>query len=105
VGEKNRKGNNNLRVYYQSDTENFAFSILVDGGAKGERLAAPLYVSAPFKAIFKQHAQGVRAYTVKVLIPPTGEHFRVLITFDHASTTIPNGQGIAGLDINPPGLL
>ncbi len=104
VGEKNRKGNNNLRVHYKSNTDNFAFSILVDGGKKGERLTAPLYMPAPFKATFQQHAQGAQAYTVKILLPPSGEHVRVLVTSDHPNPTVPNGHGMAGLDLNPAGI-
>ncbi|MFQ5979487.1 MAG: IS200/IS605 family accessory protein TnpB-related protein [Candidatus Heimdallarchaeota archaeon] len=104
VGEKNRKGNNNLRVHYQPTTDSFAFSMLVDGGAKGERLTAPLYVPAPFKGIYQQHPQGVQAYTVKVLIPSTGEHVRVVVTSDHPNPTVPNEQGMAGMDLNPAGI-
>jgi predicted transposase len=104
VGEKNRKGNNNFRVHYQPATDSFTLSMLVDGGKKGERLTAPLYVPAPFKAAFQHHAQGIQAYTVKVLLPPSGEHVRVLIAFDHPTTTVPNGHGMAGLDLNPAGI-
>jgi IS605 OrfB family transposase len=104
VGEKNRKGNNNLRVHYQPASDSFTLSMLVDGEKKGERLTAPLYVPAPFKATFQQHAQGVQAYTVKILIPPRGEHVRVLIACDHPNPTVPNKQGMAGLDLNPAGI-
>jgi predicted transposase len=104
VGEKNRKGNNNLRIHYHPASDSFTFSMLVDGGAKGERLTAPLYVPTPFKATFQQHGQAVQAYTVKVLLPPRGEHVRVLIASDHPNPTVANGQGMAGLDLNPAGI-
>ncbi len=104
VGEKNQKGNANLRVHYHPTSDSFSFSMLVDGKKRSERLMAPLYVPAPFKAAFQQHAQGVQAYTVKILLPPSGEHVRVLITSDHPNSTVPNGQGMAGLDFNPAGI-
>ncbi len=104
VGEKNKGGNANLRIHYDPATDSFSFSMLVDAGAKGERLVAPLYVPAPFKVTFQQHTQGTRAYTVKVLLPPSGEHVRVLIACDHPNPTVPNKQGMAGLDLNPAGI-
>ncbi|MHA2230937.1 MAG: hypothetical protein ACXAB4_00365 [Candidatus Hodarchaeales archaeon] len=104
VGERNKKGNANLRVHYQSNPETFTFSILVDGGAKGERVTAPLYVPARFKMTFQLHVQGTHSYTVKVIFPPTGKHVRVLVASDHPNPTVPNKQGMAGLDFNPAGI-
>ncbi|MFW9915836.1 MAG: hypothetical protein ACFFGZ_09535 [Candidatus Thorarchaeota archaeon] len=104
VGEANRKGNANLRIHYSSKADRFTLSILVDGGQKGERLTAPLYVPPSFKETFKQHAKGTRPYTVRVQFPPNGERLRVLVASDHPNPTVPNRRGIAGIDLNPAGV-
>ncbi|MFX0114755.1 MAG: hypothetical protein ACFFB3_09410 [Candidatus Hodarchaeota archaeon] len=104
VGEANRKGNANLRIHYDPPTDQFSFSILIDGGKKGERITAPLYVPTPFKKTFKRHAKGICPYTVRVQLSQAGTRLRVLVSSDHLNPTTPNGQGIAGIDINPTGI-
>ncbi len=104
VGEANQKGNANLRIHYDPKTDRFTFSLLVDGGKRGERIRVPLYVPLPFKETFKHHAKGTRPYTVRVQFSPDNKRLRVLVASDHPNPTVSNGQGIAGLDLNPAGI-
>ncbi len=104
VGEQNRQGNANLRLFYDINTNHFSFSMLVDRGTRNERLSAPLYVPPTFQKYFKRSAQGQLAYSVRVLKSPKKAHFRVLVSIKHVNSTCSNNNGIAGLDLNPIGI-
>ncbi|MFX0200632.1 MAG: IS200/IS605 family accessory protein TnpB-related protein [Candidatus Hodarchaeota archaeon] len=104
VGERNKKGNANLRVHYDPTTGHFTVSVLLDRRNRNERLSAPLYVPPQRQPLFRQLAKGKTAYTIRVLFPAQGAYVRVLITVDQPNSTQPNGQGIAGVDFNPVGV-
>jgi len=104
IGERNKKGNANLRLEYDAITQKFQFSMLLDQGAKNEQLTAPLFVPAKCQPLFQHLAQGNTAYTVRVLFPPNGFSVRVLITTEQSPTGISNKKGMAGIDLNPQGL-
>ncbi|MFW9992510.1 MAG: hypothetical protein ACFFD4_10735 [Candidatus Odinarchaeota archaeon] len=104
VGEKNKKGNANLRIHYSSLTGEFSLSVLADGGKRGERVVMPLHVPAIHRAVFKRYASGIIAYSVRMLYPERGDHVRVLATAEHQTTATPNGNGIASIDLNPAGI-
>ncbi|MHA2298522.1 MAG: hypothetical protein ACXAEU_17755 [Candidatus Hodarchaeales archaeon] len=115
VGEKLVKGNPNLRVLY-CPLIGFAFSILLDQGIKhkwGKRMIALLHVPSRYEATFRQYSLGTLvskkkyngpAYTVRLLFPEHGDHIRVLISSEHQNRVISNGNGIAGIDLNPAGI-
>jgi IS605 OrfB family transposase len=103
VGERNKKGNANLRVHYDSSTGHFTVSLLMDRGKRNDRLSAPLYVPPQSKVLFQRLAEGKRAYTIRVLFPSQGTHVRVLVTADQPNSTQANDRGIAGIDFNPGG--
>ena len=104
VGEKNRKGNANLRIHYDPFTDKFTFSMLIDRGRRNERLRAFLFIPAKYKTLFRRLAQGEEKYTVRVLFPTKRTSCRILVTIDQSSEVISNNNGMAGIDINPTGL-
>ncbi|MHA2052914.1 MAG: hypothetical protein ACW99F_04865 [Candidatus Hodarchaeales archaeon] len=107
IGEKNKKGNANLRLHHDSLSDTFTFSMLedpVDRGQRNNRLEAYLYVPTKQKPLFRRLAQGMEKYTVRVLVSTKSLFYRVLVTTDLKSEVIPNNNGIAGIDLNPTGL-
>ncbi len=104
VGEKNRRGNANLRLHYDPFTDTFTFSILLDRDRKNERLGAFLYVPAKYITHLRRLAQGDDKYTVRIMFSTQGAFYRVLITTDQVTEVMPNNNGIVGIHINPSGL-
>jgi hypothetical protein len=104
VGEKNKKGNANLRVEHNLFVDKFTLSMLVDRGRRNERLAAFLYVPAKHRPLVRRLAQGVEKYTVRILASDENTFYRVLITTDQTVEVKPNDNGAAGIDLNPTGL-
>lgn len=104
VGEKQKKGNANIRIHYAPLTEQFRLSVLLDQGQPNERLTAPLQVPPVFQPLFKLLARGPQAYTVRLLFDEKGHQIRVLVSTDLINSVVPNGKGMVGLDINPTGI-
>lgn len=105
VGEKERKGNANLRMQYNKRLDHFSFSVLVDReGRGGKRITAPLYVPAVYRECFQLLARGLQAYTIQLKWAGKNKHLRVLVSTEHPNLAVPNGKGVAGIDINPTGL-
>ncbi|MFX0090442.1 MAG: hypothetical protein ACFFBD_01670 [Candidatus Hodarchaeota archaeon] len=104
VGEKNRKGNANLRIHYNKLLDQFTFSVLLDSEQRGQRLTAPLYVPAVYRQLFHLLARGRQAYTIRLQWADNRTHLRVLVSTDHPNLAVPNGKGMAGIDINPTGI-
>ncbi len=67
VGERNRRGNANLRLHYDPLTDTFTFSMLLDRGRRSEQLRAFLYIPTKYKTLFRHLAAGEEKYTVRVL--------------------------------------
>ncbi|MFX0114689.1 MAG: hypothetical protein ACFFB3_09080 [Candidatus Hodarchaeota archaeon] len=103
VGERNKKGNANLRIHYDRTTDDFTVSVLLDQGQRNDRLSAPLSVPPQNRVLFKQLAVGKAAYTVRILLPFQGTHVRVLVTVERFNFTQSNDLGIAGIGFNPAG--
>ena len=104
VGEKNKKGNANLRLWYDSLTDKFTLSMLLDRGRRNDRLKAFLYIPAKHKPLFRRLAQGLEKYTVRVLFSNEGTFYRVLFVADQTTEVKSNNNGVAGFDLNPTGL-
>lgn len=104
VGEKNTRGNANLRLHYDPLTDAFTFSMLLDRDRRSERLKAFLYIPAKYKSLFRRIAQGKEKYSVRVLYSTKRTFYRVLVTIDHITDFISNNKGIAGIDLNPSGI-
>ncbi|MFX1537621.1 MAG: hypothetical protein ACFFDI_25775 [Promethearchaeota archaeon] len=105
VGEKNRNGNGNLRIHYNKLLDQFHFSVLLDNEKRGsKRLYAPLYVPAVYRQFFQLLARGMQAYTIRLQWADNKTHIRVLVSTEHPNLAVPNGKGMAGIDINPTGI-
>ncbi|MFW9905572.1 MAG: hypothetical protein ACFFFH_14615 [Candidatus Thorarchaeota archaeon] len=104
VGEKNMRGNANLRLHYNPLTDMFTFSMLLDHGRRNERLSAFLYIPTKYRTLFRRLAQGEEKYTVRVLYSTRRTSCRVLVTIDHTTDVISNNNGMAGIDLNPSGI-
>jgi IS605 OrfB family transposase len=104
VGEKNKRGNANLRLNYNPLTDTFTFSMLLDRGQRNDRLRAFLYVPTKHRTLLRWLVQGEDKYTVRVLSSTKRSFYRVLITAEQRVEVRPNNNGIAGIDLNPTGL-
>ncbi|MFX0092545.1 MAG: IS200/IS605 family accessory protein TnpB-related protein [Candidatus Hodarchaeota archaeon] len=104
VGEKSRKGNANLRIHYNKLLDQFSFSVLLDSEKKGQRLTAPLYVPVVYRQLFQLLARGRQTYIIRLQWAEDRTHIRVLVSTDHPNLAVPNGKGMAGIDLNPTGI-
>ncbi|MFX1285662.1 MAG: hypothetical protein ACFFB5_18625 [Promethearchaeota archaeon] len=104
VGEKNKRGNANLRLHYDPLTDTFTFSMLLDRGQRNERLRAFLFIPIKYETLFRRLTYSEEKYTVRVLYSTNRTFFRVLVTLDLSTEIISNNNGIAGIDLNPSGI-
>jgi len=98
VGDKNRKGNQNLRILAKD-----GYRLRISVGVR-RWMICQLWIPKKYRAILDEHLRGEPRYTVRIK-RGQDNRYRVYISFEATSPEISAdfSQGAIGVDLNPSG--